>query len=278
VTSVATWRDREANVTGLGLVRIAVGLMLLMNSGRARLELDDAFFADCFHWPLLPEALVPSRVVYGFILATEGTLAAIVITGWRAREALLGRAIVGAYVLACDRLQYHHNRWALLCFALLLAFTPCDRSFALVRSSAQPLGPTWAVDLAKLQVSLIYLASGGSKLLDPDWRGGLVLLERFRLYGGQAVEAGAPARLVAWLSQPDVTSALSKLAIGTELFLAIGFWTRRTRWVALVVGIGFHLVIEVTARVESFSWLMITTYGFFFLPELSALRERLRRK
>ncbi len=117
----------------------------------------------------------------------------------------------------------------------------------------------------------MYVASGGSKLLDADWRAGQVLLERFRLYGERAVAAGVPARVVAWLSRPETTSALAKMAIATELLLAVGLWTRRARVVALWWGVWLHLVIEATSRVEGFTWLTLAAYGLFVTP---AVRER----
>lgn len=45
----------------------------------------------------------------------------------------------------------------------------------------------------------------------------------------------------------------------------------------LALGIAFHGVIEVTARVESFSWLMLASYSLFFLPELGASCARFGR-
>lgn len=277
MTPLQRWRDEVGDVTALGAVRIAFGLLLLQSAVRAVQGLGDGYFGDVFHWPILPEALVPSRGVYSLVVGIQVLLAVLVVAGVRAREALLASAVIGAYVLACDRLQFHHNRWALLCLAALLSMTPCDRAFRLGAGAGPRVGPLWAVRLAQLQVSLVYVASGGSKLLDPDWRSGQVILERFRLYGGQAIQAGVPQRIVAWLAQPEVAGVLSKLAIGTELFLAVGLWSRRARWSALVLGVGFHLVIEATARVEGFSWLMIASYGLFFLPELGVRLVRFLR-
>lgn len=254
------WRDEEGDVSLLGLVRAALGVLLLLNAVRALRELGHGYFGDVFHWPLLPEALVPSRHLYAAIVAVQVLLALLVVAGrWRAREALLASALLGTYVLLCDRLQFHHNRWALFCQALLLSFAPCDRSFRL-GPRGPSVGPLWAARLVGLQLSIIYVASAGSKLLDPDWRGGLVLLERFHLYASQAIAAGVPERVMDALAQPATASWLAKGAIATELFLAIGLWPARTRLFALCLGTGFHLVIELTSRVESFTWLVLASY------------------
>jgi hypothetical protein len=270
--AVRRWQVEVGDAYVLGLVRVALGVFLGMRALRALEELRSGYFGDVFHWPLLPEALVASKPGYWVLVIAQLLLAVLVVLGAAGRAALLGSAVLGAYVLLCDRLQFHHNRWALFCYAAIIAFAPCDRSFLLVPRRAAParVGPLWAARLAQVQLSIIYLASGGSKLLDADWRAGQVLQERFRLFEGQALAAGVPLRVVEALSEPAVTSVLAKLAILTELVLAAGLWGRRTRVPALWWGVCFHLVIEATSRVESFSWLTLAVYGLFVTPDVRA--------
>jgi hypothetical protein len=176
------------------------------------------------------------------------------------------------FVLLCDRVRYHNNRYALLLFALLLSFAPCDRAFVLGRRTAGGRrGPLWAQRLAQVQFAIIYLASGGSKLLDPDWRGGLVIGDRIARSVALAVSKGVPIELVRFLGDPAVAGALSKLAIATELFLAVALFVPRTRFFALWWGVMFHLTIEATSKVELFTWLTLAIYALFARPEL---RER----
>jgi hypothetical protein len=265
------WRDEVGDVTVLGRVRLALGLLLFLGALRSVQELRDSYFGAVFHWPLVTESLVPSQAVYTAIVAAQLLLAVLVVAGHRARTALALSALLGLYVVACDRLQFHNNRYALLLYAALLSLSPCDRSIHL-GLPAPRVGPLWAARLAGVQVSIVYLASGGSKLLDPDWRSGAVLLERLRLYGAQAIAAGVPPRVLDGLTRPEATSGLAKLAIATELLLAVGLWWRPTRAIALWWGVWFHLTIEVTARVEGFSWLTIAMYGVFVTPDVRARR------
>jgi hypothetical protein len=265
------WRDEVGDAYVLGAVRVALGVLLFVNALRAWDELQDHYFGDVFHWPIVPEWLVPPAGLYRVLVVAQLLLPVLVVAGLAARPALFTSAVLGAYVLACDRLQFHHNRWALFCYALLLSFAPCERSFFVARTPVGTrIGPLWAARLAQVQVSLIYLASGGSKLLDPDWRGGAVLLARFRLFGRQALDAGVPTGVVNWFTQADTTSALARIAIVTELLLATGLWSRRTRVLALWWGLWFHLVIELTSRVEGFTWLTLAVYALFARPDVRA--------
>jgi hypothetical protein len=119
-------------------------------------------------------------------------------------------------------------------------------------------------------VAIVYLAPGGAKLLDPDWRSGLVLATRFALYPNSAVQAGIPAAWVERVRQPDVAGALAAMAIATELLLCVALWPRRTRAIALWWGVMFHLTIEATSRVEGFTWLTLAMYALFAAPEIRA--------
>ncbi len=266
--AIRRWRDETGETYLLGAVRMAIGLLLAASALRAASDLQGGYFGDVFHWPILPEWLVASRLVYIGIVVAESLLATLVVVGVQARLALLAGALLGTYVLLCDRLQFHHNRWALLCYALLLAFAPCDRSFSLAGRTGPTTGAIWAARLAQLQVSMIYVASGGSKLLDPDWRDGKVVLERLVMSAQMAIDRGVPAPLMDWLCEPGVAGALSKLAIATELLLSVALWLPPTRIFALWWGLWFHLTIEATSRVEGFTWLTLFMYVLFATPEL----------
>jgi hypothetical protein len=268
------WQTEVGDAYVLGLVRMILGVFIFWEAlGWAREFATVGYFGDAFHLPFIPEWAVPSRLIYTGVLASMLVLAALAAVGHRPRVALGASALLGMYVLLCDRLGFHHNRYALFCFAGLLALAPCDRSFLIAGPALSPLervGPLWAQRLAQLQASIIYLASGGGKLLDDDWRDGLVLADRLARHTEEAVARGVPARVMEWLATPVASSALAKLAIATELFVAVGLWPKRTRVYALWWGVAFHLAIEVTSHVEIYTWLMLTIYALFATPDRHA--------
>ena len=271
-TPTSRWWSEAGDTYVLGVVRVAIGLFLFWEALRSGRELTtNGYFGDHFHMSFLPESLVPSRLGYSVLLASSLLLSVLVTVGHRAKFALLASAILGLYLLLCDRLQFHHNRYSLLCFAFLLSLAPCERTFAITRpppGEAARFGPLWAQRLVQAQLSVIYLASGGSKLLDDDWRRGLVIGDRFARYAYQALDRGIPHGVVDFASQPVITSALAKIAIATELFLAFGLWMKRTRVFALWWGTMFHLTIQVTSQVEIFTWLSLTIYALFATPDV----------
>ncbi len=264
-----SWLNRSADASVLGVLRVAMGIFLFKSSLDAATAFEaNGFFGDSFHMPFdlgFPaERYMPSRSVYLVIVAVRLLLAVLVTVGVWARPALLITSLLGLYVLVCDRLQFHHNRYSLLCYAFLLAFTPCDKTWAIGgEKETERVAPMWGVALVKAQVSLIYLASGGSKLLDPDWRDGTVMGLRLAGAVPRLHQLGLPNRLVHWFGTASAGSFAAKSAIATELFLALALWLRPTRVIALWWGLFFHLWIEATARVELFSWLTIAVFAVF---------------
>lgn len=269
----ASWLDDVGNTHVLGVVRVGLGLLLFWQAVSDAREHSHGYFGDRFHMPYIPEAWVASNTVFAALLGARILAAILVVTGHAARPALVGSALALGYGLLCDRLRFHHHEWALACVSFLVALSPCDESVSLVAAESAgpaPRGRLWAARLAMMQVSLVYLASGGSKLLDEDWRGGLVLLDRMTRYGGDGIAKGVPESIVHFFQEPAVASALAKGVIATELFLVIGLWLPRTRAVALWIGVVFHLVIEATSKVAYFSWFMILVYALFATHDLRA--------
>lgn len=271
------FRDEIEDGFALGPVRFALGALLGWQALSAADDLAKlGYFGDMFHVAMIPDAFVPSGRVYAVTLAARVCLAVMVAIGIWARPALGASAVLGFWSLLCDRNQFHHNRYSLFCYALLLAFTPCDRSWRAHGGEVlvPRRGPFWAVRLLQVQVSIVYLASGGSKLLDSDWRDGLVLGDRIARHAHLAVAAGVPRRIVDTLAQPDVASAMAKMAIMTELVLCVALWLGPTRVIALWWGLWFHIAIQATSKVEGFSILALTMYGVFVTPDY---RERTLR-
>lgn len=264
---LAAWRDEVGDVQRLGLLRLMLGFFLFR---QALHDVEHAtrwgYFGTRFHIAMLPEALVPSPLGWALVEALMLAMGALVVVGIAARPSLVASGIAGLYLLACDRMRYHHHIYTLYLMALLLAFIPCDRSWARGRRHApddERVGPLWAMRLLQLQLSIIYVASGGSKLFDRDWRSGAVLADRLARYGSGAVARGVPHALVDFLRSPLGGQLMAKGAIATELGLAVALWHPRTRRLAAWAGILFHVTIDLTTGVDIFSWLSILILYLF---------------
>jgi hypothetical protein len=155
-------------------------------------------------------------------------------------------------------------------FGALLAFTPCDRHFVLGRPADESPGPLWARNAILAQICVMYVASGGSKLLDPEWRGGQMMRGMIRGFARMMLSRGAPAALVDWMQSPAGASALARAAITTELCLALLLWWPQTRRIAIWIGLGFHLTISQMTPVRLFTMEMLLVYLLWATPDAGA--------
>ncbi len=264
-------RDAEGDAFLLSFVRIGFGFLLLNEAWLATQQLRWAgFFGDYFHQPMLPEWLVVSEGPYRAMVVAQWVAAIAVISGRAARPALLVAATLLVYAMLCDRLWFHHYRHTMAAFSTLLAFAPCDRHLVIGRPSQPGPAPLWAANAMKAQVSVMYLASGGSKLFDPDWRGGLMMRGMVASFARLVQSRGIPGEWIASLETPLGASLLAKGAIATELTLAIALWWPPSRRLALWVGVLFHLSISLMTPVQLFTAEMLCVYLVFVTPDREA--------
>jgi len=219
---------------------------------------------------MFSEAWVPSETAYSGIVLLQWLAGIAVVIGRGARPALLVAAWALVYTMLSDRLWFHHYRHTMAAFSTLLAFTPCDRHLVLGRASEDGPGPLWAANAIKLQGSIMYLASGGSKLFDPDGRGGLMMRGMVMGFARLVHFRGLPVEWIQAVETPLGASLLAKGAIATELGLALFLWLPETRRAALWVGLGFHLFISLITPVQLFTAEMFAIYMVFVTPDRQA--------
>ena len=110
-----------------------------------------------------------------------------------------------------------------------------------------------------------------SKLVDPDWFGGLVLWDRVVRYQYVLEPTPLPGWAIDLLTERSLYYVIGPAAVFTELFIGIGLWLSSTRLVAIWVAIIFHVLIEVSASVEVFSLVAIAALAIWVTP---AVRDR----
>ena len=126
--------------------------------------------------------------------------------------------------------------------------------------------PGWPLWLLRFEAATVYAASGMSKLLDPDWFSGTVTWQRVVLVRDRVDASVLPSWAVDVLTNRSFHTVAAKLIIATELFIAAGLWSRRTRYAAVWVAICFHVAIELSAEVQVFSFLAIAALVIWAVP------------
>ena len=244
---------RPVSMRSLALLRVLVDPIVLLHlwpflSGPIY---SDAFYEPYADWyPELPRGL------YVALLWLAAVAAVFMALGLLTRLATATTFAIVAYNLFLSTTHFHNNRAYLVIVLAVLAVAPCGRELSvdawLRRRRGLPAldvrAPGWPLWLLRFECSIVYGASGVSKLLDPDWFGGTVPWMR-------VVQARdeLPGWAVSLLTNRDLYTGAAKVVVLTELFIACGLWSRRTRYAAVWVAVIFHVSIQLSANVQIFS-------------------------
>jgi hypothetical protein len=248
---------RPVSLRALDLLRRLAGVIVLLHLQPFLADaLDGHVYSDAFYepyaswYPQLPDALYVALLFLGAAAAVAMTL------GLMSRAAAAVAFAVVTYNLFLSTTHFHNNRAYLVIVLGLLAAAPAGRAVA----------PAWPLWLLRFECAVVYAASGLSKLVDPDWFGGTVTWQRVTRSRAELYDWGVPDWAVDVLTNRSFHTGAAKLIVLTELSIAIGLWSRRTRYAAIWVAVVFHLTIQASASVQVFSYLAMAVLVIWAVP------------
>ena len=276
---------RPVGTRSVAVVRLVAGLVALVFLGPIAVDgIRGDTFHDRFHEPFLDRLfdVVPMFGPAAFTASMAiGAIAAVALAIGAATRvaAVLTTAAVG-YDLLVSTTHLHNNRAYLFAVLVGLSLAPAGRSLSVDRwwRSRRRLAPRpevmpgWPLWLLRFECSLVYGASGFSKLVDPDWFGGTVTWGRVVTQEAVLRASVLPEFVQDLLLDRSFHTVAAKLVVLTELFIAVGFWWWRTRPWAVATAVVFHVLIEVSASVQTFSYLAIGVLFVWADPDLAVLR------
>ncbi|WP_179346129.1 HTTM domain-containing protein [Winogradskyella ursingii] len=125
------------------------------------------------------------------------------------------------------------------------------------------LSPMWPMRLIQIQLSLIYGINAIAKST-PYYLSGDALIDMSTAYKNFHVDFSSGFYDLGFVEVPIVVLAISSVLI--EYFLAIGFWFKKTRWIALIVGVGFHIYLTTIMSIFMLDYVSIFLYLAFIIP------------
>jgi hypothetical protein len=256
--------------TLVGLAAIGFALEAWINIGHVLSpEVVDMLYVVWY--PILPAAVLPlfigvwlcAALAFGIGLCT------------RVAGAILTLSM--SYTLFLDQQLYSNHLYLATLVVLLLTIAESGARFSLDarRSGGRDLILAWPIVLLKIEISIVYFYAALLKVNSQYLSG--AMLSTFWPLNQLAAQPGG----LAW-----VLPFLAVVSIVTELFLAFALWMPRLRWLALAVGVGFHMLIIWTGGSQPgipdipftiFALVTVAPYALFFdfparqaaLPEYS---------
>ncbi len=266
------WFGFEVSWAKLSLARFVIFALLAVD---ALLQISHAprYGAGGFNVGQLPglDAIGPGRIgfelgqlacAYLFVHAAFGVATKLVVP--------VGAAIY-AWLYFGSQLDSYQHHYLVVLVLLLACFIPWQR-----RDDAVPETKirTWAVRLLLVQLGILYLWAAISKM-SPAW------------LDGRTITGQITGSLRSLIEDSIGFKMTARFALLTELVLAVVVWIRPAWFIALPLGIAFHLGILASGLdIGLFAYLMLAFYVFVIpdralvwlanLAPLRALRSVLR--
>lgn len=253
-----------ARTTTLGLVRIALGLVLLVSAY--------SWWSDRATW-FARDGLAPGATTSpGLVTAA---LVVFVVAACCVTAGLFTRvSTVVAYVLLLafhQRMPYVMNSGDLLLrlMLLLLCLAPAGAALSVDRWLRHretfwesPVRPVWALRLMQLQLAVVYLATVWQKLRSVTWNNGLAMYYAFQQH--DLVRVPIPDLVV---HKATLINAMSWGVLATEVALALLVWNRRARPYVLAAGVVMHVMGHVFLVLSIFTYVVLASLLAFVPPE-----------
>ncbi len=161
-----------------------------------------------------------------------------------------------------EKAVYLNHYYLVTLLSLLLVFVPTDRMWALWPhryAKPTPAVGRWAYVLLRAQVAIVYVYAGAAKL-NSDW-----LLRAEPLHIWLQNYENWPW-IGPWLASAPAAYAMSWAGACFDLSIWIWLSLKKTRWIAYLVAVFFHVTIWSMFPVGMFSWIMLVAATVFFDP------------
>ena len=266
-TKLLGWLFAPIDIASLVFFRIAFGLIMLWEVCR--------FFAK--DW-ILRYYIEPSYhfTYYGFDWVSPwpgdgmyyhfgfmGLLALAIAVGFHYRIAASLFFLAFTYVFLLEKANYLNHFYLISLISFLMIFLPCHRAFSfdVWRRPALRLRfvPRWTLLLLCFQIALPYFFGGIAKI-NSDWMAG----EPMRTWVGGDAWFKSLSRVV---NSEAIVYFLSWGGMLFDLLIVPLLIWRRTRILALVVAIFFHLCNAHMFQIGIFPWFMIAATLLFLRPD-----------
>ncbi len=270
----------------LGIFRFLFALALLTEIETSRAK---SLFAieGGFHFPYLSIIKPVPDYVYHALHNLQYPFAGLLALGLFPR--LSAGTLLGlqGYIFFADRLNFRNHPYFFLLLLLLLTLSRhAGGSFSIPallrgrRTRDETIAPLTIQRVIQVQVSIVYFFAALHKMT-AWYLGGNVLAEfmtpsLLKVFTGAGSSGTLEAIRIA-IGNPRFWVAPAWITVLLELSLPVALWIPRVRPVAMILGIGFHLIIAFTMSIYVFSAAMISSYVLFLEPEtLPRLVDRWR--
>ncbi|AWH84638.1 hypothetical protein HYN59_05670 [Flavobacterium album] len=215
---------------------------------------------------------LPGNGMYWYF-ATMGTLGLLVMAGYKYRWTLGLFTVLWAGAYFMQKTSYNNHYYLLLLVCLIMWFLPANR-YASIDARQNPsikklTMPVWCAWVMIAQVSIVYFYASLAKFY-PGWLDGTFTRDLL------SHSVTSPA-LRTIMSQKWFYLFIAYAGIAFDLLVVPFLLFRRTRAIALIASVIFHIFNAITLQIGIFPFFALSFVVFFYPPE-TMRRLFLRKK
>lgn len=256
---------KRVSIAPLIIFRIIFGALLLYGSVRfvskgwvKSLYIDPEFYFGYlgFEWV----TTLPGNWMYTpFILMIISSFLIIIGLGYRVSTFIF--FISFTYVELLDKSNYLNHYYFVSLMSFLLMFIPANRDFSidvlLKPSIKQKTTAAWTVGILKFQLAVVYIFAGLAKI-NYDW---LIRAEPLKTW----LHAHHARPFVGDILRNEITAyVFSWFGCIYDLFIVLFLMMRKTRMLAYLAVVVFHITTWLLFPIGVFPWVMIFSTLIFF--------------
>ncbi len=264
VQSATDWLCKPVSAAPLAVFRIVFGATMLFGIIRFASYgwIHELYIAPEFYFPYYGFEWVRPLGSWTYALfAIMGVAALGILLGWHYRLASILFFLSFTYVELIDKTNYLNHYYFVSLVAFLLMFLPANRYFSMDafqkrRAPAKEV-PRWTIFILQVQLAIVYFYAGAAKL-NSDW-----LMEALPLRIWLPPHTDMP---IIGFMMDDLWVAYLFSWFGAFYDLTIPFflWWNKTRPVAYLAVIIFHLLTWILFPIGIFPFVMIFSTLIFF--------------
>jgi hypothetical protein len=266
--SLSKYLKKTTEAAPLAVFRLFFGLMMFasivrfwLNGWIEKLYIEPKFFFSYYGF----EWVKPLGDFTYLLFIFCGIAALMVAAGYKYRVAIILFFLSFTYIELMDKTTYLNHYYFISILSFLMIFLPANVyfSFDAWRNPARTFQkiPQWCIDAIKLLLGIVYFYAGLAKI-NSDW-----------LFRAMPLKIWLPSKydlpLLGDLMQQEwLHYAFSWSGMLYDLFIPFLLLWKRTRFVAFLLVIVFHVLTRVLFPIGMFPYIMIVSALIFFGPKL----------
>lgn len=276
--NIAGWYS-SVSAAPLAFYRISFGLLMLFSTIRFMLNgwVHAQYISPTFHFTYYGFEWLPYPSEFGVyaLFTTMLVTSLLICLGLFYRFATILFFFSFTYVELLDKANYLNHYYFVNLIAFLLIFIPANRHFSLDAKLgiAKPSHTCakWNIGILQFQIAIVYIFAGIAKL-GSDW-----LLDaqplKYWLHTANHLEFFGPL-----LKQDWVAYVFAWFGCIYDLTIVLFLLMPKTRKIAYVFVVIFHLTTWLLFPIGVFPWVMMVATFIFFSPNFhEAILNRIRR-